>query len=85
MGVLSFKMSIINDLLTELLDPYQEMQSPMFFERPELARAVRKSEGFVFLVRTDSKSFIKWHHDFSNKNDFLARPTHCMVRGCNVY
>ena len=31
-----------------------------------------------------SKSFIIWHH-FSNKNDFFARSTHCMVRGSNVY
>ena len=42
----------INDLLTGLLGPYWEIRSPIFFVRPELARAVRKSEGFVFLVRT---------------------------------
>ena len=30
-----------------------------------------------------SKSFI-WHHRFSNKNDFLARPTHRLVRSSNV-
>ena len=41
-----------NDLLTRLLGPYQEIRSLIFFVRPELARAVRKSEGFVFLVRT---------------------------------
>ena len=39
-------------LLTGLLGPYWKMQSPIIFVRPELARAVRKSEGFVFLVRT---------------------------------
>ena len=44
----------INDLLTELLGPYKEIRSPIFFVRLELARAVRKSEGFVFLVRTES-------------------------------
>ena len=33
----------INDLLTGLLGPYQEIRSPIFF-------AVCKSEGFVFLV-----------------------------------
>ena len=32
-----------------------------------------------------SKSFITWHHHFSNNNDFLVRPTHCMVSGSNVY
>ena len=42
-----------NDLLTGLLGPYQEIRSPIFFVLPELARAVRKSEGFVFLVRTE--------------------------------
>ena len=42
-----------DDLLTGLLVPYWEILSPIFFARPELARAVRKSEGFVFLVRTD--------------------------------
>ena len=45
----------INDLLTGLLGPYWEIRSPIFFVRLELARAVRKSEGFVFPV---SKSFI---------------------------
>ena len=43
----------INDLLTRLLGPYQEIRSPIFLVRPELARAVRKSEGFVFPVRTE--------------------------------
>ena len=50
--------------------------------------AVRKSEGFVFLVRPSgpvSKSFIRWHHHFSNKNDFFVRPTHCMVSCSDVY
>ena len=42
-----------NDLLTGLLGPCKEVQSPIFFVRPEFARAVRKSEGFVFLVRTE--------------------------------
>ena len=42
-----------NDLLTGLLGPYQEIRSPIFLVRPELARAVRKSEGFVFPVRTE--------------------------------
>ena len=42
---------ITNDLLTGLLGLYLEIRSPTFFVRPELARAVRKSEGFVFLVR----------------------------------
>ena len=42
-----------NDLLTGLLGPYQEIRGPIFFVRPELARAVRNSEGFVFLVRTE--------------------------------
>ena len=35
-----------NDLLTGVL-------GPIFSVRPELAMAVRKSEGFVFLVRTE--------------------------------
>ena len=39
----------INDLLAELLGPYLEI----FFVGPELARALRKSEGFVFLVQTE--------------------------------
>ena len=42
-----------NDLLARLLSPYQEIRSPIFFLRPELAKAVRKSDGFVFLVRTE--------------------------------
>ena len=42
-----------NDLLTGLLGPYREIRSPIFFERLELARAVPKSEGFVFLVRSE--------------------------------
>ena len=42
-----------NDLLTGLLSPYWEIRSPYFFVRSELARAVRKSEGFVFLVQTE--------------------------------
>ena len=41
------------DLLTGLLGPHLEIRSPIFFIRPELARVVRKSEGFVFLVRTE--------------------------------
>ena len=44
--------------------------------------------GFVFVVQTGnpvSKSFIIRHHHFSNKNDFLARPTQCLVRGSDVY
>ena len=41
-----------NDLLIRLLGPYWEIRSPMFFVRSELAKAVRESEGFVFLVRT---------------------------------
>ena len=44
---------ITNDLLPGLLGPYQEIQRPIFFVRPELARAVRKSEGFVFLAWTE--------------------------------
>ena len=40
-----------NDLLTGLLGPYQDIRSPIFFVRPELSRALRKSEGSVFLVR----------------------------------
>ena len=40
--------SNVNDLLTGLLGPYQEIRSPTFSVRLELARAVRKSEGFVF-------------------------------------
>ena len=40
----------INDLLTGLLGPYKEIRSLIFFVRPELARTVRESEGFVFLV-----------------------------------
>ena len=28
---------------------------------------------------------MEWHHHFSKKNDFLARPTHCLVRGSDVY
>ena len=43
----------INNLLTGLLGPYWEIRSPIFFVGPELARAVRKSEGLVFLVRTE--------------------------------
>ena len=39
----------INDLLTGLLGNTK----PDLFVRPELARAVHKSEGFVFLVRTE--------------------------------
>ena len=41
-----------NDLLLGLLGPYWEIRIPIFFVLPTLARAVRKSEGFVFLVRT---------------------------------
>ena len=41
-----------NDLLTGLLSPYWETRSPIFFVRPELA-SLRKSEGFVFLLRTE--------------------------------
>ena len=41
----------INDLLTGLLSPYKEIRSPIFFVRPELARAVRKSEGLMFPVQ----------------------------------
>ena len=43
----------INDLLTGLFGSYKEIRSPIFFVRPELARAVHKSEGFVFLLRTE--------------------------------
>ena len=42
-----------NDLLTGLLGPYWEIRSPMSFLRPELTRAARKIEGFIFLVRTE--------------------------------
>ena len=42
-----------NDLLTGLLGLYWEIRSPIFFVRSELARAVRKSEGFVFLVQNE--------------------------------
>ena len=45
--------NIPNDLLTGLLSPYQEIPKPDLFVRSELARAVRKSEGFIFLVRTE--------------------------------
>ena len=34
--------SFTEDLLTGLLGPCQEIRSPIFFVRPELARAVRK-------------------------------------------
>ena len=43
----------VNDLLPGLLGPYYEIRSPMFFVRPELAKAVHKSECFIFLVRTE--------------------------------
>ena len=69
-------LDIRNVLLTGLRGPYLEIRSLIFFVRPELARVVRKSEGFVFLV---------WYHYLLNKNDFLARPTHCLVRDSNVY
>ena len=42
-----------NDLLTGLLGPYQEIRSPIFSLRPQLARAVGKSENFVFLLRAE--------------------------------
>ena len=48
-----FQLLCNNDLPTGLLGQYQEIRSPIFFVRPELARAVRKSEGFAFLVRTE--------------------------------
>ena len=48
-----FYSGCINDLLTGLLGPYWEIQSPIFFVRLKLARALCKSEGFVFLVRTE--------------------------------
>ena len=42
-----------NDLLTRLLRPNYGIRSPNFFVRPEFARAVRKSKGFVFLLQTE--------------------------------
>ena len=54
--VLHRTLGISNDLLTGLLGPYLEIRSLICFVRPELARAVRKSEGFVFLVRTEQPS-----------------------------
>ena len=51
--VQSLRASVLTILLTRLLGPYQEIRRPIFFVRPELARGVRKSEGFVFLVRTE--------------------------------
>ena len=71
---------VVNDLLLTccwlILGLYQEIRSPIFFVRSELA--YRPSNPV-------SKSFITWHHHFSNKNDRLARPTHCSVRVSNVY
>ena len=43
----------INDLLTGLLGLYYEIRSLIIFVRPELVRAVLKSEGFIFLVWTE--------------------------------
>ena len=42
-----------NDLLTRLLGPYWEIQSLIFLVQHQVARAVRESEGFVFLVWTE--------------------------------
>ena len=48
-----FFMPYVYDLQTGLLGPYWEIRSPIFYIRPELARAMRKIEVFVSLVRTE--------------------------------
>ena len=45
--------SFFDNLLTRLLCLDQEIQSPIFFVRLELARVVHKSEGFIFVVQTE--------------------------------
>ena len=73
---------------TRLLCPYQGIRSPIFFVQPQLARAVRKSEGFVFPCTdrvTRLVNRLLMASLFFKQYDFLARPTHCVVQGSNVY